>query len=336
MGETAQVGSREYILSFIEKVNKEVYVPIFIFSNENVDNIISHLQTRGLFISDKLTNIFVKNKSELMDTEQAKGVLFREIDKWLKGNPSIYVLKEWENATKSAKTDLFWSFSKVHHQWPSALKKAFEADGSDPSHELGALIFKNIIARTSPIDFDDNIVCSACDTIGKEDIRKVLENERYLPVVNTDEKPSTGCLLRIPRGGNSPCNDYFLNIRPDCDIARPNRDRTYDPQLYCLKGKVVTDEDKLKTEFDKGALLEKANIIYLPFVDEGKILKFELNDIHLKTWSQVKNNRIGRVLHPYITRIQQKYAFYLQRQGVPGLPNEVFEIAKPEVVSETD
>lgn len=38
--------------------------------------------------------------------------------------------------------------------------------------------------------------------------------------------------------------------------------------------------------------------------------------------------RIGRLLPPYITRIQQRYSLYMQRQGLPRIPNDaIFEAA---------
>lgn len=309
------------VISFIKRLNEQTYIPIFIFSQENVDTIKRHLSEADLLVEGKFTNIFVKSKSDLLSTADNPNTLFDEIEKWLKATPSIYVLKEWENAARSAKRNLFWSFSEVHHAWPSALKKAFKSDGADPSHELGAFIFKNIIARTSPILFDDEIVNSASGTIGKDDLRRVLERERYL-TEHLPGKPATGCLFRISCEDKT---DYYLNIRPDCDIIREEN-----PYLYLLKGAEI-NESKINCGnddsiiFKNGELREKINSAYLACVDDGKTIEFSFRKMCIKRWKEVKDNRIGRVLPPYITRIQQKYAFYLQRQGVPGLPAEIFE-----------
>ena len=43
-------------------------------------------------------------------------------------------------------------------------------------------------------------------------------------------------------------------------------------------------------------------------------------------WNNIKDNRIGRLLPPYITRVQQKYAHYLQRQGLPRIPKQAIKI----------
>ena len=55
---------------------------------------------------------------------------------------------------------------------------------------------------------------------------------------------------------------------------------------------------------------------------EGKTVRFDFRKFQVKQFSDVKDQRIGRLLHPYLTRIQQRYALYLQRQGLPRIPEE--------------
>ncbi len=105
LGDAEKTAQREQLISFIKELNKQTYIPIFIFSQQDVDTIQRHLSDAGLLMEGKSSNIFVKSKSELIDADGKTDVLFGEIGTWLKGNPSVYVLKEWENATKSAKKD---------------------------------------------------------------------------------------------------------------------------------------------------------------------------------------------------------------------------------------
>ena len=62
----------------------------------------------------------------------------------------------------------------------------------------------------------------------------------------------------------------------------------------------------------------------MAFVD-GKILSFSLRKLSIKKWNEIKDNRQGRLLPPYITKIQQKYSAYIQRQGLPSIPKEAIE-----------
>ena len=64
-------------------------------------------------------------------------------------------------------------------------------------------------------------------------------------------------------------------------------------------------------------------------VHGGKSVRFDFRKLQVMKFSVLRNQRIGRLLHPYLTRIQQHYAPYMQRQGllriieeaVPSNPN---------------
>ncbi|RLD59562.1 MAG: hypothetical protein DRJ01_11125 [Bacteroidetes bacterium] len=310
------------VINFIKILQQVTFVPIFIFSHLESDTIITKLSEEDLYNDRSSNYIFVKKKSDLISDEDENKV-FTEIENWLKQTPSIYVLKEWENQLNQAKNKLFWDFYNINHKWPSVLQKTFTDDGSDVNYELGNFIFKNIMARTEPIKFDEKILSISDDELSKDELRKVLEAERFIRNESLPDIPHTGDIFRYSVNGEK--NDrYYLNIRPECDIARKRN-----PELYCLKGKIINEDDINPEEqkdneirFVNGAFIEKVNKIYLPFVIFGKIIEFTLNDIKIQKWNSIKADRIGRILPPYITAIQQKYSFYLQRQGLPAIPEK--------------
>jgi len=353
-------------IAFIKKFRKITFAPIFIFSNQSPDDIIYILEEKKLYKKNFNNYIFVKSKIDLFSKDRKRFLFWSKLMNWLKCTPSIYVLKEWERSLNKAKRDLFWSFYDVNHNWPSVLHKTFIDDGSDVNYELGNFIFKNIMARTEPIEFDEEILKLEDDKIEKYDIRKVLEAERF--IINNSLPPDisfTGDLFQIKKyelskSSKSEKDIYYLNIRPECDIAHGSN-----PVLYCIEGKIVDEKTidiegllildelkklkekkidndlindlhkklrKNKVSFEKGSFIEKINKVYVPFIHNGKILEFSFNELETLKWNQqlfkkngdnnnlFKNARIGRILPPYITRIQQKYAFYLQRQGLPAIP----------------
>jgi hypothetical protein len=53
-----------------------------------------------------------------------------------------------------------------------------------------------------------------------------------------------------------------------------------------------------------------------------KTYRYEFKNLTIKKWSEIKSSRIGRLLPPHITRIQQRYALYMQRQGLPRTPEK--------------
>ena len=310
-------------IDFIKKVNEIAFVPIFIFSREQPSSIIGHLVDAGIYDEEKKNQIFVKQKRDLFD-DANDNLLFEEIEKWIKETPSIYVLKEWDISLDNTKKNMFCEFYKLNPKWPCALKKAFKEDGADMDYELSGFLYKNLSARAFPIFFDNTIVNHEEFEIGKEDLRKVLEGERFMKNGLAD-LPYTGEIYKEDYEEQGvPKERYYINIRPECDIARQGN-----PELYFLKGRII-DERKINSNeddsiiFQKGCFIEKMNSIYIPFID-GKIFEFQFKDIKIKKWNSYKQHRIGRLLPPYITKIQQKYSFYIQRQGLPGIPKEAIE-----------
>jgi hypothetical protein len=309
---------------FLRKLKKEIFVPIFIFSNSSRENIIRQLIDKRLYCESKPNYIFVKRKQDLFDSTYTKCYFFKIISNWIKSIPSIYVLKEWDSSTNKAKNDLFWTFYNINHKWPSILHKTYTGDGSDVNYELGNFIFKNIMARTEPIKFNQNVLEIDDANLTTKEIRQILEAERFIKNKSLPNMPFTGDLYKKSISGNK----YLINIRPDCDLARKNN-----PSLYLIEGEVIdenlinsTNEEhkNKKIIFDKG-FIEKENFVYLPFVDGCKILKFNFKEFKISKWYVEKEKRIGRLLHPYITKIQQRFSFYLQRQGLPAIPEKAIK-----------
>ena len=204
---------------------------------------------------------------------------------------------------------MFWDLSSINQAWPNILLKTIKDDGADADSELIKLLQNNLMARLRIPTLNRGIIEKAVDGISKQALRTILEKERFLS--NLPDIPFSGDVYKI--------NEiYYINIRPDCDIIRERKD------MYLLKGGIV-DESKINSEeqdsiiFDSGNFVEKINSCYVAFI-ENKIIEFKFRKIEIKKWNDIKSNRIGRLLPPYITRIQQKYAFYLQRQALPALP----------------
>ncbi len=305
-------------INFIRLFNKICFAPVFIFSNENIDDIKNKLSSSGLYDSTKSNHIFVESKGNV---KQAR-TLFSKIKTWLSKTPSMYVLKEWEKSMNQAKCEMLWDFYAINPMWANILKETLKDDGADENHELLLLLYKNLTARTTPVTFDEAVLKPTRRKPTKEDLRKVLECERYLKNDKIPDIPATGDIFKID-------SIYYINIRPDCDIVRKGNS----VKLYCLKGCAIKEQyinakkKSNKIIFEKGTFIEKIYNVYVSFVDDGKIIEFKYNDNNLMQyeWNDLKDKRIGRLLPPYITRLQQKYAFYLQRQGLHAIPDKAIK-----------
>ena len=298
-------------IEFIKKLKDICFCPVFIFTNEDQNEIIEKLKRGGVYSTDKPNHIFVKSKSDI--TGRTK--LVKEIDKWIKSSPSIYVLKEWENRYQQSKNKLFADFQELSPIWPKILWKNFADDDANQSLELANLISRNLHTRMIPFEFSDEILRRRGRKIEKSELKSVLEGERYLCNENLHENDiAPGDVFKISRR-------YYINIRAGCDLLPRGETDLDDVQLYLLKGCKLSPgkTNKIfKKEYGHFDEME-SQAIFFP-LDDGQAIDFRFKELEIKKWSDVKIFRIGRILPPYINRIQQKYGLYIQRQGLPRLP----------------
>ena len=333
-GVTIPDGLQEYDatenLKFIENLNQNCFCPVFLFTNEDTSSIETKLKEKDLVVDGRPSNLFVQSKSDLQDEK----TLFNKVSEWLKETPSIYVLKEWEKEYQSCKTKLFYDLHSINPSWPTTMWKNFEADGANKSLEMGELISRNLHSRMTPFEFKNDILDKESNVPSREELRKVLEGERFLKSASLHEDYiGTGDLFKeeYPDNGETKVR-YYLNIRVQCDLLRSsNADKV---ELYCLKGRIV-DETNINGEGGlsvvEGQFVEKINNSVIPFLDDGRIIEFLFRDIKLQKWKDLKEKRVGRLLPPYINRIQQRYSLYMQRQGLPRIPEAAISDATSEI-----
>ena len=104
--------------------------------------------------------------------------------------------------------------------------------------------------------------------------------------------------------------------------------RSENPLLYCLPGYELIQRENGKIDnisFSQGEYLEKGYHAIVPFINNGKIVEFIFDKFEIRNLTTLSTEqfcRIGRLLPPYITKIQQRFALYLHRQGLPRIPKE--------------
>ena len=147
---------------FLKKLKETCFIPLFIFSDEDPHTIEVALSEQG--ITSINSPIFIKKKDELDTVEK----LFGEIETWIKRTPSVYVLKEWEKATREAKTIMLSELSSVHPFWPSVLTKSIQDDGGDKNWELMNSLQNNLSYRIVFPEFDNDIIGLEKEGITKE------------------------------------------------------------------------------------------------------------------------------------------------------------------------
>lgn len=304
-------------VDFIKQVVDKVVIPIFIFSNEDVNSIKNTLSEYKIIDDDEKSPIFILSKSELFDNDK-KCIMFDKVNEWLKDTPSIYVTQKWKTAYLEAINGMALDMREASPFWPNLLWACYKSDGVNPSEEISSLINQNALSRIQPVEFDENILScrKACD----EHILKTLfERQCFMRNEYLGGLSSTGDIYKWQQ-------KYFLNIRPSCDcVGRDKKNK-----IYLIKGDKVKDKEIQNGLFnDKyGNFNEQSNFVIVGPID-GFFFRFKFKDIVIEDFEEKKDKRIGRLLPPFITRVTQKYGLYIHRQGLPRLPKEVIPAVAP-------
>ena len=300
-------------IHFIEEINKICFIPIFIFTNEPPHDIELILTGRGLYHEERKNNIFVKSKSEI----RSGRILFSTIAAWVKNLPSIYVLKKWDDNTHIATSKLFHDMNKISPEWVSIMMQTYTEDVGTENAEIGNLLFNNLITTCAPLILDKNIISKRRKNISKEELRQILEREKYIKSDLLLPYPALGDIFKDNK-------NYYFNFRADCDIVREDN-----PELYLVKGKILKESELNKRNtrytFYKGTFLDRVDFSIVPFINGGNIIMFEFKKLRCVFWKDIENKRIGRLIPPYSIRLKSQLMNFLQRQALPSIPDKAIK-----------
>jgi len=305
--------SEKELIEFIKDFLQRSLVPIFIFTALKEDDIRSKLRNGGCLEDSR---VFIKNKEDV-DTEEH---LFNEMESWLRTMPSVYVLKEWERITLRSKNEMLLRLYQYSPIWAKIVWDMIKADSEHGyQHEFGEFLTRSLSNCVDTYSFDETVFDTKLEEVSTEEARKVLEGERFFSY-GEHTKPQQAYTGDLIKDGEH----YYLNIRAQCELSRDEN-----PLYYFIGGKKLKSGDigkehqNKKAIFRHGTFLERADQIIIPCIAGEVAIEFKLKDIVIKEFQENRNERVGRLLPPYITRIQQKWAHYVVRTGVLPVPENV-------------
>lgn len=319
LGGVLEDSSFEDNVKLIEQIKANCFAPIFIFTAFDTDTVIEWLDKseEELYNSEDESKNFILIRKKTSVT--GENDMFENITNWINSNPSIYTLKKWEENFYKAKNRTFSDLFNSSRSWPSVLWKAYKSDSVDESSNIDDLIYRNIKGRGEVLKLQEEIIqnpdLQAEPT--SEEIKKLITNSQFIDVAAipvNDLQPGD-----IFSGEKK--NEFYINIRPVCDtiIDRPSCDGV----AYCLKGKKLSDA-KVNREWNPyGFINQRSNECIVFGIEQDKFVSFELKQIFQIPFADLQPRRIQRLLPPHIIDLQQKYAGYISRVGLPRLMEEI-------------
>lgn len=302
-------------VAFITELHRVCFVPIFIFTDEDPTSIISQLEGAKIYSDAKNNLLFVKHKSEV----ETAAKLFDAINEWVKNTLSVYIIKEWELKKRIASNSLFQSLYNINPNWVKVFLETSKKDEIDAAFELDELLFENLRSQMPLMNLMGLPINREKPTIYEaSEIRNIMQGQRFLPADKLlSEMIFTGDIYLNEQGEE---REYFINVRPQCDCIPRNGTILGDVDLYLIKGK---EKDISKCNYNSkfGNFSDSETKVTI-FPIFHKAIQFELGTFSVKKFSEMREKRIGRLIPPFITKLVQKYALYMQRQALPRIPEE--------------
>ena len=307
------------VIAFLEYAGKNL-VPVFIFTNEDPDDVKAELPANVYDAEHGRSFVFVIRKDVLWSNN---GVKVAILDRWVHENASVYALKTWERVLDGARAELFQSMCARSVDWPRVFWQTYVADGATPSASLTNLINDSLCGRMRLDAFEKEHLGGSFDGVAGLELRELIAETsfrrgEFLP----DEEIRCGDLYKASGG------KYWLNMRADCDCIPREGGAAGEIELHCVEGKKLGPTGLNRAFHPETGSFEERVFESIAFaIVDGASVSFNFRKFRVMKFSEVSDNRVGRLLHPYLTRVQQRYALYTQRQALPRVPGE----ALPEV-----
>jgi|GEM_PF-3021061 len=303
-------------VEFIRALGAHRHTPVVIFTNEAIEDVKEVLNGH-----DDMRLHLTSGRLLLRDKAEVGDKIYEVLNQWAQEIPSVLALKTWEQQSVRALNELFIDLHDRSPHWPVMLWETYSHDGPAPADELGKLITRLVASRMDRIELDLSRFVSEIDAKYEGDkeayarvLKSVLEGERVLDAKRLDADSSApGDFFQRPDATSS----IYINVRPECDAIK--REGHSMPDLYLLKGQRI-DQSQIPFHADHGQIIERDDQFTVYAMYNGAAYRFGFKDLTIKRWQDMVAHRKGRLLPPFATRLQQKYAAYLQRSGLPTIP----------------
>jgi len=312
--DTLSTENAAMVADFVEKLMTRLYCPIFILTNESVEAIQQELAGRLHLEQGQIeSRVLVRSKSAV------SGNLFESLASWVRDHPAVYALKRWEAGYEDARRHMFVDFELSSTEWPRILWAASKADATNPNFELTETISRNILHRFEPLVFEAAVLDVEGDwTNSKSALRRVVHRNAVVAQESLhDDVIMPGDYFSV----DGEPDTILINVTPACDLVPRSGTVLDDVQMTLLRGTLLqASEYSSKTKRKELRSPEGSEVIWV-LREDGKPYRIDFKSWRGAPWAAHKDRRVGRLLDPYITQLQQRFALHFHRQGLPRLPD---------------
>jgi hypothetical protein len=312
-GSTLSEFERISLFEWLENFVDRIFCPVFIISAENVDDIERQIsENQALQAIVDTGRIKVYSKSVLMDS------IVDYLEDWVSKNAALAALNIWANECESATDRLFHDMEKLAPDWPAYVWKSALDDKIDPSYELASVLTANLLHRMNVVEFNITAINELGGSFTPSAMRRVAQGRTALGNESLyAQMILPGDIFQDEDGST------FINVTPSCHTVlgrTADEDGEPDPtklMLDVVRGRKV-DRPTSKSGFnsiDKKYNTSNGMLIHTFLGDDPYAFDFRTREI--VSWDKVAQWRVGRLLPPFITSMQQRHAAYLMNEGLP-------------------
>ena len=173
-------------LSFLRQAHA-FSVPVFIFTNENLDDIKDRVNAGYRSGEWQKSFVFVQSKGELLSNGSLN---LDRVYEWAEQHASVYALKKWDQLFRAARRSLFSSMYAVSPDWPRVFWRSYLEDDVDPGLALTEMINDSLRGRMQTSAFDEGLP-SYSDTntlqVPKDQLRALIAATCFVDNVTDGE-----------------------------------------------------------------------------------------------------------------------------------------------------
>jgi hypothetical protein len=321
---TLDTGDRRRMAAFLVALLGRYFCPVFIISTDSYEQIADALKAADGFPADA-----IGSRIRILQKEDVADAFIANLEQEVRSNPVLSILRTWEQQYQTAKNRMFIELGGISTDWPSHIVKGAKDDNVDPGYEILETLNANVRHRMDPVSFDLEVIDIANLSGDGEASRRVRFGRSILQASSlhpTEVMP--GDFFSSWRKSD-PANTIWLNLTPACYTVRGRR-KPGDPdvRLHLIRGvpETVPSDAKRFAQWERERQrASRSELVHV--LHGGMAYKFDFSTLQTFSWTTVSKHRLGRVLPPFITQVQQRHAAFLTSEGLPRVLPEMYQVA---------